>query len=339
MLTPSFYPAIGGVETHVRRVSAQLCARGHQVSVVTHADQPSEERLGGINVYRLPRQGWWQAWRATRPHLAAADIVHCHDAYSYLHFCLPSWTLPPRRPTFITFHGYEGYPIPAEAVRRRRFVRRRVRNAICVGDFVCRWYHTSCFAVTYGGVDPVPNPPPIPAAPSALFVGRLADDTSIMLYLDALAILKREHDLDLPLTVAGDGPLRPLAQRFAKAQRLRVNFLGQVADPRDLFAQASFAFISGYLAIWQSLAMRRLVFAVYDNELKRDYLLGFPEAKQVVSVAPEADTLADQLLAHLSDPDLGDETRDRGAALAAAHDWDRVADLYLAMYHSHGFTG
>ncbi|MBE9565844.1 MAG: glycosyltransferase family 4 protein, partial [Proteobacteria bacterium] len=168
MVTPSFHPAVGGVETHVLRVSQCLAARGHEVTVLTHADEPSEEMLGRLHVHRLPRGGWFAAWRAARPHIAAADVVHCHDAYSFLHFYAPSSYLSPRRPVFVTFHGYESYPIAAEAIRWRRFVRRRARNALCMGDFICRWYGTECFAVSYGGVDPVEDPPPLPAEPSAV---------------------------------------------------------------------------------------------------------------------------------------------------------------------------
>ena len=338
MVTPSFHPAVGGVETHVRRVSECLSARGHAVTVLTHSEAPGEEQLGPIAVRRIPRENPWAAWRATRPHIAAADILHCHDAYSYLHFCLPSALLPPRRPTFCTFHGYESYPIRNEAVKRRRFVRRRVRDALCAGEFICRWYGTRCFGVTYGGVDAPATPSPPPARPCAVFVGRLAEDTSLLLYLDALATLRRERQRNLPLLVVGDGPLRPIAQRFAEAQGLTVKFLGTVPDPTPVLAQASFAFVSGYLAIWQALSLRRLVFAVYENELKQDYLACFPQAGDTLSIAASADELADQLAAYLADPAMGEERRERGAALAAEHPWDRVADLYLDMYRRHGLS-
>lgn len=336
MITPSFYPSIGGVETHVRRVSECLSERGHEVQVLTHADQSSQERAGRILVHRLRRSGWLAAWRAARPHLAAADVVHCHDAYSFLHFYLPSCWLPPRCPVFATFHGYERYPIPAEAIRRRRFVRARVRNAICMGDFICRWYGTSCFAVSYGGVDPVGTPPPLPYKPSAVFVGRLAEDAAIMLYLEALVELRREYGRRIPLVVAGDGPLRAVAERYAEAQGLLVSFRGAVADPGPLFASAQFAFVSGYLAIWQALAMGRLVFALHDNPLKREYLAGFPRAREVMVVAGSPDELAAALSRHCADESLGEKMRERGRRLAAENTWERVADLYLAMYRAHG---
>jgi glycosyltransferase involved in cell wall biosynthesis len=336
-LAPSFYPAVGGVETHVRRVSEALAERNHGVTVLTHADEPGEEQLGPVHVVRLRRSHALSAWLGARPHLAAADVIHCHDAYSFLHFYLPSCWLPPRRAVFGTFHGYEGYPIPAEAIRRRAFVRRHVINCLCMGEFICQHYQTACYAVSYGGVDSVPTPGPPPDTPSAVFIGRLAEDTSLMLYLEALVSLRDEHGDRLRLTVVGDGPLRLIAEKYVEAQRLSVRFLGAVADPTPLLAESSFAFVSGYLAIWQALAHRRLVFAVYENELKRDYLRGFPEADKVLVVEREPAALSSRLREHLENPGLADARLERGAQLAAENTWDRVAALYLDMYRAHGY--
>lgn len=157
-----------------------------------------------------------------------------------------------------------------------------------------------------------------------------------MTYLHALALLRNEHGRDIRLTVVGDGPLRPVAERYAQGQDLRARFVGEVSDPEQDLARAQLAFVSGYLAIWQALAMRRPVFAVYENELKRDYLLGFPEARQVLSIAGSAEELSAQLQRHLSDPSAAERRRDRGARLSAQHTWERVADLYLSMYRAHG---
>jgi len=159
-----------------------------------------------------------------------------------------------------------------------------------------------------------------------------------MLYLDALVALRHDYNRRIHLTVAGDGPLRPIAERYVDAQGLWVTFLGAVADPGPLFARASLAFASGYLAVWQALANRRLVFSIYDNELKRDYLRGFPEAESVLEIAGDPDELAAKLNECLSDPGSADAMRRRGAELAAENTWDRVADLYLSMYRAHGYV-
>jgi len=337
MITPSFYPSLGGVETHVRRVSECLNERGHQVTVLTHSDSPSEEQLGALTVRRLPRTTWWPAWRAARMHISAADIVHCHDAYSFLHFYLPSCYLPPRRPVFATFHGYESYPVRSEAIRWRRFVRGRLKNALCMGEFICRWYRTPCFAVSYGGVDPFPDPPPLPQKPGAIFMGRLAEDTSIMFYLHALALLRSEHGRDLPLTIIGDGPMRQPGEMYSKAQRLDTRFLGPAPHPEEYFTFADIAFASGYLSIWQALAAKRLVFAVYENELKHDYLRCFPEAERTMVISGSPEQLALQLNDYLSNREAAEQMRQHGARLAAEHTWEQVADLYLSMYRTYGF--
>jgi len=338
MVTPSFYPAIGGVETHVRRVSEALSGRGHQVSVLTHSEEPGEEELGPITVHRLPRTNWRRAWQGSRPYIADADVVQCHDAYSFLHFYLPSVYLPPRRPVFATFHGYESYPIRSEAMRWRKFVRRRVRDALCMGEFICRRYGTKCFAVSYGGADPMAEPPPLPGKSGALFIGRLAEDTSIMFYLHALSILRSEYGQTLPVTIVGDGPMRQPAEMYAKANRLDARFVGTVQNPAEYLRLADIAFVSGYLSIWQALAARRVVFAVYENELKRDYVQCFPEAEKTLMMAGEAEELADQINHYLGNRESYEDRRERGARLAATNTWDRVADLYESMYRAHGVT-
>ncbi len=59
-LTESFHPTLGGGETHIRRLGAQLVAAGDAATVVTRradASWPAEERLDGIRVRRVPPPG------------------------------------------------------------------------------------------------------------------------------------------------------------------------------------------------------------------------------------------------------------------------------------------
>ena len=55
-MVSSYYPQIGGVETHVRHL-AEGCARANdQISVLTHhvKGRPAEELIGPVRVYRYP---------------------------------------------------------------------------------------------------------------------------------------------------------------------------------------------------------------------------------------------------------------------------------------------
>ena len=136
-LVNSFHPVIGGVEKHVLRVSEELAAMGHEVTVVSQRlepDWPPEERLGEVRVVRLPHRPGWRALRATlSPLVEQADVLHAHDAYALLRWHLPvKWVLP-RRPTLITFHGYEGYPITLQARILRLLAERVTVGSACIG--------------------------------------------------------------------------------------------------------------------------------------------------------------------------------------------------------------
>ena len=51
-----FHPSTGGVETHVERLSRELVAAGHQVTILTHdhwGDQPAHDVLDGIEIRRF----------------------------------------------------------------------------------------------------------------------------------------------------------------------------------------------------------------------------------------------------------------------------------------------
>ena len=59
-LAESFHPTLGGGETHIRRLGAQLVAAGDAVTVLTRqadASWPVEEVLDGIRVRRVPPPG------------------------------------------------------------------------------------------------------------------------------------------------------------------------------------------------------------------------------------------------------------------------------------------
>jgi glycosyltransferase involved in cell wall biosynthesis len=55
MLAQFYHPILGGIEQHVRTLSHELVARGHDVSVATmrHKDQPAFEMDQGVRVYRV----------------------------------------------------------------------------------------------------------------------------------------------------------------------------------------------------------------------------------------------------------------------------------------------
>lgn len=109
MITDFYWPYVGGVEEHVRRLSQALVARGHEIGVVTlHRDGlPERETVEGVRVYRARSTTQRATWLFAHPErpwappfpdpaitrelkkivqLEQPDIVHGHDwlARSYL---------------------------------------------------------------------------------------------------------------------------------------------------------------------------------------------------------------------------------------------------------------
>ena len=109
MLSDFYWPFVGGVEEHVRRLSQGLAGRGHAVSVVTlgNDDLPPAGTDHGVRIYRVraavQRAGWLfsnrhRPWAPPLPDPAVLyslqgilraerpDVVHGHDwlARAYL---------------------------------------------------------------------------------------------------------------------------------------------------------------------------------------------------------------------------------------------------------------
>ena len=71
MITDDFLPAITGVGVHVQKMSREMAARGHRVTVVTtrRKGQPADENWEGVKVYRvfsIPVVGFYQALPSLR---------------------------------------------------------------------------------------------------------------------------------------------------------------------------------------------------------------------------------------------------------------------------------
>jgi glycosyltransferase involved in cell wall biosynthesis len=331
MLTPSYAPRSGGVERHVRRVVRELALHGLEVRIATprwEDDWPEREVVGGIEVFRLSRDGG-EGRRQLIPLVSWAEILHTHDAYPFLKYYLPwrLWNAGP--PAFVTFHGYEGYPIPLEAKLLRRFVLWLTRGSICAGAFIPRWYGFRCTHVTHGGVDPPPKRPPL--GEGAVFVGRLERDTGFRTYLQVLKRLRDEFGVTLQLEVCGDGSLRTEGEEYARANGLDVTFWGMVPDVMPYLARARFAFVDGLLAILEAMASGAVVLSAYDNPLKEDYLRLFPGAG-FMTIAGSPEELAARLARLQGAPELAEQIAAQAYAFARTQSWARVTDFYLDLY-------
>lgn len=305
-LSASFYPSIGGVETHVLRLITELEKRGHNITLLTEEKAPPKhliktsanvpvklksidkssyfihKKLSQTDIYyfKFGQYSFFKKFRIwyylLRNHslIRDADIVHCHDVFVWY---LPFRFLYPYKKVFTTFHGYEGrFPPVEKHVWIRKMSEKLSWGNICVGDFITRWYQTKPDYVMYGGVDKIKIPQVYPQRKKKiqiLLVGRIAKDIGVQLYRDALKNLKRAG-YTFEFIACGDGDLRSELERYGKV-------LGFVKNTTDYIKKADFVFASSYLTMLSVMQLGKPVFAVYTNPLKHDYLYSSPFSKYI----------------------------------------------------------
>jgi glycosyltransferase involved in cell wall biosynthesis len=244
-----YYPRVGGVETHVRRLAQGCAEAGDQVTVLTHQvdGSPAEELVDGVQVRRFPLTVSSHTYtlslplfRNLRSHLADFDLVHVH---SY-HTLVGQAAHRIRVPVIFTphYHGTGHTPLRAFLHRLYRPAGARVFRAadavICVSeperDLVIK-----DFPGVAGKLVTIPNGTdakllrsceglPVLDKPVVLTVGRLERYKNVDLIIDAFRALPH-HAL---LVVVGDGPDRARLQHKAEAtgSGWPVLFTGRIQD-------------------------------------------------------------------------------------------------------------
>ncbi len=261
-----FHPSSGGVETHVERLSRELVAMGHQVTILTHdhwGDQPTTEMYDGIEIRRFPlpvKSQHLAISPALGRHLArthgshggsaydstAYDIVHAHSYHdSPAFFAAELWDGP-----FVFtphFHGNSESWVrnlihkPYRLVGRR--IIKRADRVICVSgaesELVAR-----TFPDAIGKTDVISNGVDVDRLRAAerspepdgrrllLAAGRLDHYKQVDRIVNAMPHLKD----DFVLKITGDGPARPQLEELVARHGLQadVHLLGRV--PQDTLA-------------------------------------------------------------------------------------------------------
>jgi glycosyltransferase involved in cell wall biosynthesis len=259
-----YYPKLGGVETHVRRVAEGLALTGDEVTVLTHqpGGLPAEEAVGPVQVLRfqptvnllnyplsLPLFGYLRA------HASDFDIVHAHSYHTLVGQAAIRTGLP-----FVFTSHYHG----TGHTRLRALLHRVYRPAggrmLAAADAVIctstaeRDLVTGGFPGTEGKVRVIPNgtdprPAGLPrqrgtgcAEQVVLAVGRLERYKHVDLIITACRALGPE----VTLVVVGDGPDRPRLERLASKTGPgdsggSVRFTGRISDAEldELLAAAA----------------------------------------------------------------------------------------------------
>lgn len=337
-LTRRFWPDVGGVEKHVLEIGRGLVNDGHKVVVITQSPG-KEKEIQGIEIRRIKSpDNWFQKfyiWKwfwQNRDLIAESEIVHAHDVYFWY---LPFRLLFPFKKSFITFHGYESYPIKRKAILIRKLSEKLANGNIIVGDFIKKWYGTKPNFVIYGGVD-VPrimNPhfaktsrdkheSRIKNRESAVFIGRLDDHTGILEYAKSIDLIRKEYP-DFEFGVFGDGQHKETLN-FYKPK-------GFIVGAEKYLKQYNFAFVSRYLSILEALANKRLVFALYDNPVKESYLKMSPFSKFII-IEKTPEKIKEKVEYFLNHRREEKKFVDLGFEWAKKQTWEDVVKTYLKLW-------
>ena len=329
-LSRLYYPHVGGVEKHLKKLSVIL-SKKHQITIITEqhdASLPLVENYPEAKVYRIPvsncseRTKKWAIWSwiwRNRNLFSEADVVHIHDVFFWVLPVLPFKILHPKR-YFITFHGYEGANPPhLKQVIWHKLGELLTSGNICIGQFYSKWYFTKADVVSFGACD-IPFKS-VAKTNKAIFVGRLDHDTGIMEYL------KAAKELKLKLDVYGEGPLLTQAREFVKVTKTEVVFHGFDPNAAEYISKYKYAFISRYLGILESLSSKTMVFAHYDSEIKYDYLSNSPFSDWIF-IGKNSQEIASSVLQYQKYPKRYQLSLDKGYNWAKEQTWAKLAQDY-----------
>jgi glycosyltransferase involved in cell wall biosynthesis len=248
-ITARYHPSIGGVQTHVRRLSEACVDAGDEVTILTHqfGDLPAEEWIGRVRVLRFSHTVRlenfpfsWQLFRYVREHVSDFDIVHSHDYHTVVSQAPVGSDLP-----FIFTPHYHGTGHTALRAMLHPVYRPLGRRLFAAADAVIcvsnaeRSLVVSHFPEAAQKIHVFPNGTDARAwrgdrdynpsgARIILTIGRLEPYKNVDLIIKAFAY----QVANVALVIVGEGPDYPRLEQIARSFGPvgSVQFRGQVSD-------------------------------------------------------------------------------------------------------------
>ncbi len=312
-LTRYAYPHFGGVEKHIFKLKKELVSNGHKVKIISKADikYPEIKIIGLLYI-------WY--WLFKNIDLVKkSDVIHCHDVFIWY---LPFRFIFPNKKVFITFHGYESYPIKLKAKIIRKVSEKLSSGNICIGEFMKKWYGTKPTHISYGAVDINKKTKRSATKYDAIFSGRFDEQTAILTYLEAAKEIKQNDKFNF--LALGDG------KYFDQVKDIAIT-KGWVKNPESYLRQSKFAFADRYLSILEAFADKKLVFSVYDNPVKRDYLYMTPY-KDWIIISKNSKELIKNILYYRKNKKEASLKMEKAYRWVQGQTWHEMANIYINLW-------
>lgn len=355
MVTPRYFPYLGGIETHVYEVGRRLVRNGVNVTLLTTIAHdfpvplPREDIVEGMQVIRV------QAWPRECDYYVAPeiysiitsgiwDIIHCQGCHTGVP---PLAMLAARKaniPYLVTFHT----GVTTGILRRMQWLTLRpllmhASMLIGVSNFEADYFHTLLhlparrLVIIPNGAD-LPNQtnilPKVVARSLIISVGRLAPFKGHQHLITALPKI-REKIADARLLILGTGSyeasLHALAQRVGVADHVEIRSIAG-SDRQamaELLSQAILvALLSKHeshpIAVLEALALQRPVLVTATSGLRELAEQGLVRAIPLHSTPEE---IAQAALQQIMDPIVPPVS-------FALPTWDECANRLQAIYNA-----
>ena len=259
LVAPWFHPHVGGVESHVRSLAAELARRGHEVTVLSsnYAKLPEKEAMEGFAVERVKcltvvfRTPVTPALRkAITP--GRFDVVHAHSPPPLSSYYAGAACEKTRTPFVVTYHC--DLEIPSVlgnaliGLYQRTYGRQTMRRAAKL-IVSTETYAATSRVIWRFSPEVVPNPvdfgrfrPDVDGSAVRARLNLRPDDSVVLLVARIVPhkgveqlVEAAKHVPGAMFVVVGDGPFLPDVRRLAAEFGVedRVHFVGKVPH-RDL---------------------------------------------------------------------------------------------------------
>jgi glycosyltransferase involved in cell wall biosynthesis len=326
-----YWPHGGGVEKHVEKLSEQFIKRGDTVVLVTEQydqDLAETETHKGVLIYRIPYfaiSSKLSLWTWMEKHISLfdeADVVHVHDVFWWY---WPIWAMRLLKPVYITFHGYEGNDLPTKkAVMWRKTAETLCRGSMCIGSFMRKWYLASPDIISYGAADNKRLPEM--KDETAVFLGRYDEDTGVLVYAEVAKKIKRLQRSYF----YGDGPQKQQLVNMISSNK-KISVFPWTQDVSSAMKKGKYVFVSRYLGILEAMQAGKLVVAVYNNQIKRDYLECHPMRDNML-IAADAKELICKLEKIMNAPEEERLMIERAYNWAQKQTWQKLMGEYERLW-------
>lgn len=351
---PTYFPAIGGIATHVKELSEILVNKGHEVEVVcTYSSRklPEKEIINGVKITRFwafaPREAYYFS-PAMYFYLRGQeyDVIHAHNYHSFQAL----FAAMARKKRFIfTPHTFGFSKSLIKNILHKlykplgSYIFNSADKIISTAQFERNWL-IKTFKIPESKLIYIPLPinparkivnMPRSEAKRIGYFGRLSVEKNLKVLISAFKLLRSKKS-DILLSIAGDGPIRSELEEYARGIE-GVTFLGRLPkseldsfiEKLDIFVLPSIFEVSPR-AVIEAMSRNIPVVTTPVGELPQVFEHG--KHCMFVKIGDPVDT-AKKITLLMEKRELAEKIAEAGRALVEErYDINRVILDYLRIY-------